>query len=468
MLVDVTRTKTIHACGDCGTAHPKWSGQCSGCGAWNTLVEETGDEFDAVAGTPPGAVAMSSLGLLHDVDVLLAAPQPTCIAELDRVLGGGIVPGSVTLLGGEPGIGKSTLLLQMLAWWPGTTLYVSGEESAQQVRLRAERLAAVRPDLWLANETTLAGVVSAIDRTAPTLVVVDSIQTICDQRIASSAGSVAQVRECAQALVVEAKRRGLPIVLVGHVTKDGTLAGPRLLEHVVDTVLSFEGERHHALRLLRAVKHRFGSTDELGLFEMTGAGLTGVPDPSKLFLGDGRTAVPGSVVVAAMEGQRPLLVEVQALTVPIPPGTPPRRSAHGLDGGRLALLLAVLDRRAGLRVGSQDVYASTVGGVRLAEPAVDLGVAIAVASAATDRPIDDGDVVFGEIGLGGEVRQAAHARRRLAEAARLGFRRAIVPASSPPGDGIEVVRVGNLGEALAAVRVLGGPRGRSGPAGPSP
>jgi DNA repair protein RadA/Sms len=469
MLAAMTRTKTIHACAECGTGHPKWSGQCSGCGAWNTLVEEAlGDEVDPVAGALPGAVAMSSLGLLHDVDALLAAPQPTGIAELDRVLGGGIVAGSVTLLGGEPGIGKSTLLLQLLAWWPGTALYVSGEESAQQIRLRAERLSAVRDDLWLANEATLSGVVAAIERTAPTLVVVDSIQTIADQRISSSAGSVVQVKECAQALVVEAKRRGVPIVLAGHVTKDGTLAGPRVLEHVVDTVLSFEGERHHALRLLRAVKHRFGSTDELGLFEMTGIGLTGVPDPSKLFLADRRAAVPGSVVVAAMEGQRPLLVEVQALTVPIPPGAPPRRNAQGLDAGRLALLLAVLDRRAGLRVGSQDVYASTVGGVRLAEPGVDLGVAVAVASAATDHPICDGDVVLGEIGLGGEVRQASHSRRRLAEAARLGFRRAIVPASSPPDDGIEVVRVRSLGEALTAVGIVAGPRGRSGPAGPSP
>jgi DNA repair protein RadA/Sms len=329
----MTRTKTVHACGDCGAAHPKWSGQCATCGAWNTLVEEVlGEAADPTL--RPRPLAMSTLGLLHDVDALLAAPQPTGIAELDRVLGGGFVPGSVTLLGGEPGIGKSTLLLQLLAWWPGTTLYVSAEESAQQVRLRAERLSAVRPDLWLANETTLAGVIEAIDHTAPSLVVVDSIQTIADQRVSSSAGSVTQVRECAQALVTEAKRRGVPVVLVGHVTKDGALAGPRVLEHVVDTVLSFEGERHHALRLLRAVKHRFGSTDELGLFEMTGTGLVGVPDPSKLFLADRRAAVAGSVVVPAMEGQRPLLVEVQALTVPIPPGTPARRNAQGLDSGR--------------------------------------------------------------------------------------------------------------------------------------
>ena len=278
-------------------------------------------------------------------------PSRPASRELDRVLGGGIVPGSVTLIGGEPGIGKSTLLLQLLAWWPGPTLYISAEESAQQVRLRAERLRAVRPELWLSAETSLAGVVAAIDRVSPGLVVVDSIQTIADERLTSSAGSVAQVRECAQHLVGEAKRRGVAIVMVGHVTKDGALAGPRVLEHVVDTVLSFEGERHHALRLLRAVKHRFGSTDELGLFEMTGRGLVGVADPSKLFLADRRTGVPGSVVVPAMDGQRPLLVEVQALTVPIPPGIPARRNAQGLDSGRLALLLAVLERRAGLRVG---------------------------------------------------------------------------------------------------------------------
>jgi len=374
----------VHACGDCGTAHPKWTGQCSGCGAWNSLVEEVDGPAAAVGGAP---MARAELRLLHDIDALLAQPQPTGIGELDRVLGGGLVAGSVTLLGGEPGIGKSTLLLQLLASWPGPTLYISAEESPQQVRLRAERLGAVRPELWLAAETSLADVVDAIARTSPGLVVVDSIQTIADRRLSSSPGSVAQVRECAQQLVVEAKRRGVAIVLVGHVTKDGALAGPRVLEHVVDTVLSFEGERHHALRLLRAVKHRFGSTDELGLFEMTGHGLAGVPDPSKLFLADRRAGVPGSVVVPAMEGQRPLLVEVQALTVPIPPGTPARRNAQGLDGGRLALLLAVLERRAGRRVADQDVYASTVGGVRLGEPGVDLGIIVAVASAVTDHPV---------------------------------------------------------------------------------
>ncbi len=391
---------------------------------------------------------MSELSLLHDIDALLGQPQPTGIGELDRVLDGGIVPGSVTLLGGEPGIGKSTLLLQLVAWWPGTTLYVSAEESPQQVRLRAERLGAVRPELWIAAESSLEGILAAIDRTAPDLVVIDSIQTIADGRVASAPGSIGQVRDCAQQLVVEAKRRGVAMVLVGHVTKDGSLAGPRVLEHVVDTVLSFEGERHHALRMLRAVKHRFGSTNELGLFEMTGHGLVGVPDPSKLFLSDRRRGLTGSVVVPVIEGHRPVLVEIQALTVSIPPGTPPRRNAQGLDGGRLALLLAVLERHALVRLGGQDVYVSAVGGMRLTEPGTDLGVAVAVAAAAADLVVPDDLVVVGEVGLGGEVRQVVRAARRLAEASRLGYRRAIVPASSPQVDGIELLRVATLAEAL--------------------
>ena len=396
---------------------------------------------------------MAELRLLHDIDALLAEARPTGIGELDRVLGGGLVPGSVTLLGGEPGIGKSTLLLQLLSRWPGTTLYISAEESPQQVRLRAERLGTVRDELWLAAETSLAGIIAAIDRSTPELVVVDSIQTIADHGLGSTAGSVLQVRACAQQLTAEAKQRGVAVVLVGHVTKDGALAGPRVLEHVVDTVLSFEGDRHHALRLLRAVKHRFGSTDELGLFEMTATGLVGVPDPSRLFLADRRAAVPGSVVVPAMDGRRPLLVEVQSLTVPVPPGAPARRSAQGLDGGRLALLLAVLERRAGVRVADQDVYASAVGGVRLHEPATDLPVALAVASAVTDRRVPDDVVVTGEVGLGGEVRQVAHAARRLGEAVRMGFERAIVPAATPDVAGMRLLRVRTVLEALDAVDV---------------
>ncbi len=461
MLGAMTRTKVVHSCADCGTAHPKWSGQCTGCGAWNTLIEEA--VGDATTQPGGGALALAEVRLLRDIDALLAAPRPTGIAELDRVLGGGVVAASVTLLGGEPGIGKSTLLLQLLAQWEGPCLYVSAEESAQQVRLRAERLQASSANVWLVAETTLAGIIDAIERTSPSLVAIDSIQTIADQRLGSAPGAVAQVRECAQQLVVEAKRRDVAVVLVGHVTKDGALAGPRLLEHVVDTVLSFEGDRHHALRLLRAVKHRFGGTDELGLFEMTGAGLVGVPDPSQLFLADRRQQVAGSVVVPAVDGQRPLLIEVQALTVPVPAGFPARRNAQGVDAGRLALLLAVLERRAGVATSGADVYVSTVGGVRLLEPGVDLAVAVAVASAATDQPIGASDVVLGEVGLGGEVRQVAHASRRLSEAARLGFRRAVVPASSPPCKGIELVRVRSLGHALAALGIDGraGPAGRS-------
>jgi DNA repair protein RadA/Sms len=448
----VTRTKTAHVCAECGTAHPKWSGQCAGCGAWNTLVEEVPDALEQAA----GAVS-AELALLTDVAALAEQVQPTGIGELDRVLGGGLVPGSVTLLGGEPGIGKSTLLLQLLAWWPATALYISAEERPQQVRLRADRLQAVRPDLWLAAETSLPGVLDAIARTQPSLVVVDSIQAIADPGGPSAPGSVAQVRGCAQRLVEEAKGRGVAVILVGHVTKDGALAGPRVLEHVVDTVLSFEGDRHHALRLLRAVKHRFGSTNELGVFEMTGAGLTGVPDASQLFLADRRSAVPGSVVVPAMDGRRPLVVEVQALTTAAAPGVPGRRSAQGVDGGRLALLLAVLQQRAKVRTAELDVYASSVGGVRLTEPGVDLAVALAVASARGDRPLPNDLVVMGEVGLGGEVRQVSHAVRRLGEAARIGFRRAIVPRSTPAFDGLQLDRVATVTEALVAAG-LGGAR----------
>jgi DNA repair protein RadA/Sms len=368
------------------------------------------------------------------------------------------VPGSVTLLGGEPGIGKSTLLLQLLAQWPERTLYVSAEESAQQVRLRAERLGAVQPHLWLLPETSLPHILAALDQVQPQLVVVDSIQTISHPDVPSAPGSVVQVRECAHRLVGEAKRRGVPVVLVGHVTKEGGLAGPRVLEHVVDTVLSFEGDRHHSLRLLRAVKHRFGPTNELGVFEMAGDGLRGVPDASRLFLTDRRTGVAGSAVVPTLEGQRPLLVEVQALTNQVPNGVPPRRSAQGIDSGRLALLLAVLERRARLPMGQQEVFASAVGGVRLTEPGADLPLCLALVSALANHPLPPDLVVFGEVGLAGELRQVAHAPRRLAEAARMGFTRAIVPTNSPAeADGMSVTRVGTVVEALAVVGLTGRP-----------
>jgi DNA repair protein RadA/Sms len=440
----MARTKVIHVCSECGTSHPKWVGQCTGCGDWNTLAEELDAPPDAPV-VPARANVPVQIGA---VDSVVGRPRPTGIGELDRVLGGGIVPGSVTVLGGEPGIGKSTLLLQLMAWWPGTTLYVSAEESAQQVRLRAERLRAVRDGLWLLAETSLPHVVGALDEVGPELVVVDSIQTVSDPAVGSPPGSVAQVRACTHHLVTEAKRRDVPVILVGHVTKDGGLAGPRVLEHAVDTVLSFEGDRHHALRLLRATKHRFGRTDELGLFEMIESGLVGVPDASTLFMADRRAGVPGSAVVPTIEGQRPIMLEVQALTVTSPPGVPPRRTAHGIDGGRLALLLAVLQRRAGVSLAGHDVYASTVGGVRLTEPGLDLGVCAAAVSALTNRPLPPDLALFGEVGLGGELRQVPHAARRISEAARLGFRRAIVPLNSPTSDDIDVAHAGTLAEAL--------------------
>jgi DNA repair protein RadA/Sms len=394
------------------------------------------------------AVAMP----IAEVDSLVGGPQSTGLDELDRVLGGGLVPGSVTLLGGEPGIGKSTLLLQLAAAWPTRVLYVSGEESAQQVRLRAERLGAVGPNLWLLAETSLPHVVASFDTVHPQLVIIDSIQSVADPDLGSAPGSVVQVRGCTHRLVSEAKRRGIPMVLVGHVTKDGGLAGPRVLEHVVDTVLSFEGDRHHALRLLRAVKHRFGSTNELGVFEMVERGLVGVPDASSLFLTDRRTGVAGSAVTPTLEGHRPLLVEVQALTNMVNSGVPPRRSAQGLDPGRLALLLAVLERRARLHMSQHEVFASAVGGVRLTEPGSDLPMCLAIVSALIDHPLPSDIVSFGEVGLAGELRQVAHASRRLAEAARLGFSRAIVPANSANGvEGISLIRVSTVNEALAAV-----------------
>ncbi len=447
----MSRVKLVYRCNECGTATPKWAGRCTACEAWNSLVEDV-QGGAAMGALPPSATAVP----IGEIDATFSQPHPTGIAELDRVLGGGLVPGSVTLLGGEPGIGKSTILLQLLAQWPTRTLYVSAEESAQQVRLRAERLDAVQPHLWLLPETSLPHIVAAIDQVQPQLVVVDSIQTISHPDVPSAPGSVVQVRECAHRLVGEAKRRGVPVVLVGHVTKEGGLAGPRVLEHVVDTVLSFEGDRHHSLRLLRAVKHRFGPTNELGVFEMAGDGLRGVPDASRLFLTDRRTGVAGSAVLPTLEGQRPLLVEVQALTNPVPNGVPPRRSAQGIDSGRLALLLAVLERRARLPMGQQEVFASAVGGVKLTEPGADLALCLALVSALAHHPLPPDLVVFGEVGLAGELRQVAHASRRLAEAARMGFTRAIVPMNSPAdADGMAVTRVGTVAEALAAVGLTG-------------
>jgi DNA repair protein RadA/Sms len=423
-------------------------GRCPACDAWNTLVEEV-----ERAGRPSAAGAGAARPVpIVEVGAHGCAARPTGIGELDRVLGGGLVPGSVTLLGGEPGIGKSTLLLQALASLAGRgarCLLVSAEESHHQVRARAERLGALPASLWLVSETALDDVVAHVEQVAPDVCAVDSVQALHDPELGSVPGSVAQVRECAQRLVQVSKSRGVATLLVGHVTKEGALAGPRLLEHVVDTVLSFEGDRHHALRLLRALKHRFGPTSELGLFEMVGRGLVGVPDAGAMFLADRQPGVPGSVVVPTIEGHRPLLVELQALVGPAAVPAVPRRSAQGLDGGRLALLLAVLDRRARLPLGGCDVYASAVGGVRVVEPGADLALVLALVSAHADVALPDDLVACGEVGLGGELRQVSQTPRRLAEAARLGFSQAIVPASAPGGDaGLVVHRAGSLVDAL--------------------
>jgi DNA repair protein RadA/Sms len=382
-----------------------------------------------------------------------AQPESTGLHEVDRVLGGGLVPGSVTLLGGEPGVGKSTLLLQALAHLAlrNRCLLVAAEESPQQVRLRASRLATLSPELWVVAETDVAHVVAHVDTVRPRYLVVDSIQALADAEVAGVPGSVNQVRACAQRLVQVAKASGLTTVLVGHVTKDGALAGPRVLEHLVDTVLSFGGERHHALRLLRATKHRFGPTTELGLFEMGEGGLTAVTDPGHLFLSDRRAGVAGSVVAAALDGRRPLLVELQALVTPShsSSGLPPRRSAQGVDGGRLGLLLAVLDRRAHVRAAAFDVYVSAVGGARVSDPGADLPLALAVASALSGSAVPPDLAACGEVGLGGELRQVPHIGQRMAEAARLGFRRAVVPASAPElSTGLTVLRASTLRQAL--------------------
>lgn len=401
---------------------------------------------------PPSVAPRASVAVpIADVADESSQLHSTGLAEVDRVLGGGLVPGSVTLVGGEPGIGKSTLLLQLagaVAEGGQRALYVSGEESASQVRSRADRLGALHPDLWLVAETVLPHILSHLDDVKPGLVVIDSVQTLLDPALASAPGSVGQVRECAHALVQEAKRRGLALLLVGHVTKEGTLAGPRVLEHVVDTVLEFDGDRQHGLRLLRASKHRFGPTSEVGLLQMDELGLAPVDDPSGLFLADRVTGVSGSAVVPTVDGNRPLLIEVQALVAPSQL-TNPRRSAQGIDQGRLSMLLAVLERRVGLPLSGAEVYALAVGGARVVDPGADAGVALAVASSLTGRPLADDLVVIGEVGLGGELRHVGHINRRLAEAGRMGFKRAIVPhATGDPPDGLVVLRAPTLAAAV--------------------
>ena len=444
------KQRTVFRCGACGGSCPKWAGRCPSCLEWNTLVEELDSELAATTRRSSGARADTAVPIA-EVSLDQWHPHPTGIPELDRVLGGGLVPGSVTLIGGEPGAGKSSLLTQAVGALAGrghTCLYISAEESKQQVRMRAERLGALRPKLLVASESDLANVLGHVSEHEPDVLVVDSIQTLSHPDLQSAPGSVGQVRECTARLVSEAKARQLTVMLVGHVTKDGALAGPRVLEHLVDTVLSFSGDRHHALRLLRADKHRFGATDELGLFEMTEAGLVGVPDASALFLTDRQPGTPGSVVVPAIEGHRPLLVEVQALLAQSTLATP-RRSAQGIDGGRLGMLTAVLTERVGLPLGRVDIHSLAVGGVKLAEPAADLGIALAMASSLFGSPVAADLAACGEVGLGGELRQISQLKRRMAEAARLGFRHIVVPWLAPdPPPGISAIRAKTVSDAI--------------------
>jgi DNA repair protein RadA/Sms len=437
----MTRTLVRHACSACGHESPKWLGRCPECGEWGTLEASAAATRSAARPEP-----LSSPMPLADVDPLGAPRRATEVPELDRVLGGGLVAGSLTLIGGEPGMGKSTLVLQALGAMSAAgarCLLVCAEESAAQVRLRADRLGALAPDLLVVCDTSLPDVCAHAEAARPDVVAIDSIQAVQDPDAPGSPGSVNQVRDGAVRAQRLAKELGIATILIGHVTKDGSLAGPRTLEHVVDTVLSFEGDRHHALRMLRALKHRFGPTDELGLMEMTGTGLVSVADPSSLFLSDRRVGASGSVVAAVLEGTRPLCVEVQSLVVPTAAPSP-RRVAQSFDGGRLSMLVAIVQQRAEVGLVGHDVFASVAGGVRASEPGADLAIALAIASAREDAPVRADTVAVGELGLGGEVRQVPHIGRRLAEAQRLGFARAVVPSSTPDVPGLELVRVGDL------------------------
>lgn len=415
-------------CAECGWTTAKWVGRCGECQAWGSVAE---------VGAPPSGVTraravVSPARPIAEIDPDAATMWSTGVDELDRVLGGGIVSGAVVLMAGEPGVGKSTLLLDVASRTAShgrTVLYVTAEESAAQVRLRAERIGALRPRLLLAAETDLATVLGHVEETAPDLLIVDSVQTVASDAVDGTAGNVGQVREVTASLIRAAKARSMACVLVGHVTKDGGIAGPRVLEHLVDVVCQFEGDRQSRLRLVRAVKNRYGPTDEVGCFDLSDTGIAGLADPSGLFLSRHAEPVPGTCVSVTLEGRRPLVTEVQALVAPSAL-TNPRRATSGLDSSRVSMVLAVLERRAGVGLTGRDTYVATVGGVRLAEPATDLAVALAVASAAADRPLAAGTVALGEVGLAGEVRPVTGVGRRLAEAARLGFRSAIVPAGT--------------------------------------
>lgn len=438
----------IFSCTACGAKHNKWSGRCEGCGEWNSIVEDTplsaGPAKKTLGGKRGTSITLSNLSTKE-------APPPRTLSgmsELDRVLGGGLVPSSAILVGGDPGIGKSTLLLQAAAKFANAglkTFYISGEEAPAQVRMRAQRLGLAEAPVQLAAETNLRDILTTLDNERPDLVIIDSIQTMWADNIESAPGSVSQVRSAAHELTNFAKRKGMSVILVGHVTKDGQIAGPRVIEHMVDTVLYFEGERGHQFRILRAVKNRFGPADEIGVFEMTGAGLAEVTNPSALFLSERGQPSPGSVVFSGIEGTRPVLVELQALVAPSP-HSQPRRTVVGWDSGRLAMILAVLESRCGIPFTGLDVYLNVAGGMKISEPAADLAVAAALLSAREDAPLPADTVVFGEISLSGALRPVSQTENRLKEAQKLGFTAAIMPkgSKSDPKSGLKLTRMGDL------------------------
>ncbi len=456
----MAREKTIYTCAECGGTSPKWLGRCPHCSAWNTLQESVAEAPAKHNNRFQSLAAAAPVTTLADIDASDVDRTPTGIDELDRVLGGGIVPGGVVLIGGDPGIGKSTLLLQAMDLLgnraePVAALYVTGEESGAQIALRSRRLGVVGSRLRVLAEIQLEKILAAIDAEQPAVVVIDSIQTLYSEQLTSAPGSVAQVRECAAQLTRTAKATGVTIVLVGHVTKEGTLAGPRVLEHIVDTVLYFEGDTHSSFRLVRAFKNRYGAVGEIGVFAMTERGLKGVSNPSAIFLSTHGEPVPGSCVLVTLEGTRPMLVEIQAL---VDSGGPsPRRLSVGLDRDRLAMLLAVLHRHAGIACADQDVFVNAVGGVRIVEPAADLAVMLAIQGSLRGRALPRGFVAFGEVGLAGEVRPAPRGQERLREAAKLGFSVAVVPKANAPKkpiEGLAIHAVERIEEAIEAARGL--------------
>ncbi len=445
---------TKYVCQSCGYVSPRWVGKCPNCNEWNTFVEEAPSPLK-VSRKPSAAASRLDPVPLEDIERDEVPRIRTGIQEFDRVLGGGIVSGSLILLGGDPGIGKSTMMMQLaLQLKNSVVLYITGEESVRQIKLRAERLQAkTAGNILLFAETNLDLILDVIERGTPDLIVIDSIQTMYRPGLESAPGSVSQVRESTALLLRLAKTRGVPIFLIGHVTKEGVIAGPRVIEHMVDTVLQFEGEAHYSYRVLRALKNRFGSTNEIGIFEMHDAGLKEVRNPSEVFLSERRSGTSGSTVVASIEGSRPILLEVQALVTPTSYGMP-QRNTTGVDYRRLSLLLAVLEKRVGLRLGTHDVFVNIAGGVKIDEPAVDLGIATSITSSLRDVPVDAGTVAVGEIGLGGEIRTIGQIEKRVQEAAKLGFKRIVVPQNNTKGlksKEIEVIPADRIEKAMEAL-----------------